>query len=125
MPLVRFILRVLLNAVGLYVADYFIEGIALTGPGAILISGLVLGIVNAIIRPILIVVTFPFTLITLGLFIFVINALCLALTAYLVPGFSISSFWSALGGALIVSVVSWIVSAAVRDERRRSVHLRI
>lgn len=116
----RFLVRVLLNAIALYVADYFVEGIALAGPRAILIAGLVLGIVNAIIRPILIILTFPFTLITLGLFIFVVNAICLALTAYLVPGFSIRSFWSALGGALIVSVVSWLLSAVAKDERRHS-----
>ena len=76
-----------------------------------MIAGIVLGFVNAVIRPVLIVLTFPFTLVTLGLFIFIVNAICLALTAWLVPGFSISGFGSALGGALVVSLVSWVVSA--------------
>jgi putative membrane protein len=111
------ILRVLLNAFALYVADYFLDGIRLTGVGSTLIAGLVLGIVNAVIRPVLLLLTLPFTLLTLGLFIFVVNALCLALTAFVVPGFSVRSFWSALAGALIVSLVSWILNAGVKDRR--------
>jgi putative membrane protein len=114
---VRLILRVLLNAFALYVADYLLDGIALTGMQAALVGGLVLGVINAIIRPVLIVLTFPFTLITLGLFIFVVNAICFGLAAAVVPGFDVAGFWSALGGALIVSVVSWILSA-VTSERR-------
>jgi putative membrane protein len=82
-----------------------------------LIAGLVLGIVNAVIRPVILLLTLPFTLLTLGLFIFVVNALCLALTAFVVPGFSVRSFWSALAGALIVSLVSWILNAGVKDRR--------
>jgi putative membrane protein len=121
---VRLILRALLNAFALYVADYFLEGIALTGAVAALVGGLVLGVVNAIIRPVLIVFTLPFTLITLGLFIFVVNAICFGLAAALVPGFSVAGFWSALGGALIVSIVSWILNVATKDhghhERMRS-----
>jgi putative membrane protein len=111
------ILRVLLNAFALYVADYLLDGIRLTGVGSTLIAGLVLGIVNAVIRPVLLLLTLPFTLITLGLFIFVVNAICLALTAFVVPGFSVSGFWSALAGALIVSLVSWILNAGVKDRR--------
>jgi putative membrane protein len=115
---VRLIVRVLLNALALYVADYLLAGIALHGLGSALVGGLVLGLVNAIIRPILIVLTFPFTLLTLGLFIFVVNAICFGLAAALVPGFDVGGLWSALGGALIVSVVSWIVSAAMKEGRR-------
>jgi putative membrane protein len=117
MAAVRLILRVLLNVVALYVADYLLAGIALTGVVPALIGGLVLGVVNAIVRPILIVLTFPLTLLTLGLFLFVVNALCFGLAAAVVPGFDVASFWSALGGALIVSVVSWIFSAATREDR--------
>jgi putative membrane protein len=73
--------------------------------------------VNAVIRPVILLLTLPFTLLTLGLFIFVVNALCLALTAFVVPGFSVRSFWSALAGALIVSLVSWILNAGVKDRR--------
>jgi putative membrane protein len=111
------IVRVLLNAFALYVADYFLDGIRLTGVGSTLIAGLVLGIVNAVIRPVILLLTLPFTLLTLGLFIFVVNAVCLALTAFVVPGFSVRSFWSALAGALIVSLVSWVLNAGVKGRR--------
>jgi putative membrane protein len=113
----RLILRVFLNALALYVADYLLDGIVLTGWVPALVGGLVLGVINAIIRPVFIVLTLPFTLLTLGLFIFVVNAICFGLAAALVPGFDVASFWSALGGAFIVSVVSWILTAAIRDRR--------
>ena len=112
-------LRVLLNAFALYVADYFLDGVALTGVVPALIGGLVLGVVNAIIRPALIVLTLPFTLLTLGLFIFIVNAICFGLAAAAVPGFDVAGFWSALGGALIVSIVSWMLSAVMKDDRHR------
>ena len=111
----RLLLRFLLNALALVVAAWIVPGIGLASPGAAIIAGIVLGFVNAVIRPLLIVLTLPFTLITLGLFIFIVNAICLALTAWLVPGFSIAGFTSALGGALVVSLVSWLVSALLVD----------
>jgi putative membrane protein len=114
----RFLVRVLLNAVALYVADYLLDGIVLTGMAPTLIAGLVLGFVNALVKPVLFIVTLPLTLISLGLFIFVVNALCLALVAAIVPGFEIEGFWSAIGGAVIVSLVSWALNAAIREERR-------
>jgi putative membrane protein len=114
----RFLLRLLLNALALMTAAYFVPGLTLSGPAAALVAGVVLGFVNAIVKPILFVLTLPFTLITLGLFLFVLNAICLALTAAIVPGFSIAGFWPALFGALIVSVVSWVVNATIVSERR-------
>jgi len=78
-----------------------------------------LGFVNAIVRPVLFFLTLPLTLLTLGLFIFVLNAICLALTALLVPGFSIDGFFSAVFGALLVSVVSWILNGLVVGRRER------
>ena len=112
----RIVLKVLLNAAAILVAAYFMDGIVVRSASAALIAGLVLGVVNAIIRPVLLVLTFPITLLTLGLFIFVINALCLALTAALVPGFEVAGFWSALGGALVVTIVSWILNALLKEE---------
>jgi putative membrane protein len=116
-PLMRLLLRFLLNALALIVAAWFIPGVRLASPGSAIIAGIVLGFINAIVRPVLVLLTLPFTLLTLGLFIFVVNAICLALTAWLVPGFSISSFGAALGGALIVSLVSWLLSALLVDQR--------
>jgi putative membrane protein len=114
----RLLLRFLLNALALVVAAWLIPGIVLASPGAAIIAGIVLGFVNAVIRPLLLILTLPFTLVTLGLFIFVVNAICLALTALVVPGFSISGFGSALLGALVVSLVSWLVAALLSDSGR-------
>jgi putative membrane protein len=113
----RFLLRLLLNGVAVFCAAYFIPGISVSGPAAALIAGIVLGLVNAIIRPILVLLTLPFTLLTLGLFIFVVNAICLALAAWFVPGFAIDGFVAALLGALVISVVSWILHAILVDKR--------
>jgi putative membrane protein len=114
----RIILTVLLNALAIYVAAYLLDGIVLSSLAATLIAGLVLGIVNTLVKPLLVLLTLPITIVTLGLFIFVVNALCLGLTAALVPGFDIASFWSALAGALIVSIVGWLLNAVLRDEPR-------
>ena len=84
-----------------------------------LIAGRGLGFVNAIVRPGLFLLTLPLTLVTLGLFIFVLNALCLGLTAALVPGFDIDGFWWALLGALLVSVVSWILNGLLAGKRQQ------
>jgi putative membrane protein len=66
--------------------------------------------VNALVRPVLFILTLPLTLLTLGLFIVVVNAACLALTAWLVPGFHVAGFWWAIAGALLISVVSWMLN---------------
>lgn len=111
----RLLARVLLNGIAIIVAAYFVPGLTLRGPGTALVAGLILGLVNVLVRPVLLVLTLPLTLVTLGLFIFVVNALCLGLTAALVPGFDIAGFWSMLGGALVVSIVSWILNGLLID----------
>ena len=113
-----FLLRVLVNAAAIYVAAMIVPGITISGIWAVLGAGLVLGLVNAVIRPVLLVLTFPVTLVTLGLFLLVLNGLCLWLTAALVKGFDVHGFWAAVFGALLVSVVSWILTAFVSDGGR-------
>lgn len=115
----RFLLRVLLNAVGVLLAARIIPGIYISNASAALVAGLVLGVINAIIRPILIVMTLPFTILTLGLFIFIVNAVCLALVAWLVPGFAVHGFAAALLGSIFISLVSWILSALLIEKPRR------
>jgi putative membrane protein len=115
----RFLLRVLLNAVAVFVAAWLVPGVVVSGPAAAIVAGLLLGLVNALVRPILLLLTLPFTLLTLGLFIFVVNAICFALTAALVPGFRISGFLAALFGSIVVSLVSWILAALVADGNER------
>lgn len=112
----RFLLRLLLNGVAVFLAAQFIPGITVAGSGAALAGGIVLGFVNAIIRPLLIFFTLPLTLLTLGLFIFVVNASCLALAAWLVPGFALSGFGAAFIGALVISVLSWLLNALLKDK---------
>ena len=115
----RFLLRTLLNGIAIVVAAWFIPGVQLAGIVPALIAGVLLGFVNALIRPILLLLTLPFTLLTLGLFIFVVNAICFALTAALVPGFDISGFFAAFFGAIVVSLVSWVLNAMLADETER------
>jgi len=115
----RFLIRLLVTAAAVFLAANLVPGIAISGFGAALLAGLLLGFVNAIIRPLLIVLTLPFTIVTLGLFIFVVNAICLALVAWLVPGFTISGFWAALFGAIVISLISWLLNAIVTDDGRR------
>ncbi|MGH7409143.1 MAG: phage holin family protein, partial [Candidatus Methylomirabilales bacterium] len=97
-----FLVRVLVNAMAILVAAAVVPGIELSGAGAGLGAGLVLGLINALIRPILLILTLPLTLLTLGLFLFVLNALCLWLTSALVLGFAVQGFGAALFGALLV-----------------------
>jgi putative membrane protein len=113
----RFLLRVVLNTVGVLLAARVVPGIHVDSASAALVAGLVLGIVNAIIRPVLIVLTLPFTLLTLGLFIFVVNAACLGLVSWLVPGFSVHGFASALVGSVFITLVSWLLSTLLVDRR--------
>ena len=115
----RFLARLLLNGVAIIVAAWLLPGLHISGPVPALAAGVILGFVNAIVRPVLFFLTLPLTLITLGLFIFVLNAICFALTAWLVPGFSVDGFWWAMLGALLVSIVSWILSGLVVGKRER------
>jgi len=118
----RFLARLVLNGFAIIIAAWLLPGLHVSGPFAALVAGAILGFVNALVRPVLFFLTLPLTLVTLGLFIFVLNALCLALTAALVPGFDIDGFWWAVLGALLVSIVSWILNGVfvARNEERRS-----
>jgi putative membrane protein len=115
----RFLVRLLVNAAAVYLAARIVPGISVSGLGPALLAGLILGFVNAIIRPVLFLLTLPFTIITLGLFIFVVNAICVGLVAWLVPGFRIQGAPAAFFGAIVITVVSWAMTALVREGRRR------
>ena len=113
----RFLVRLLLNGVAVFIAAHVVPGITVDTPVAALLAGVILGVVNALVRPLLILLTLPFTLVTLGLFLFVVNAICLGLVAWLVPGFALSGFLAALAGAIVISVVSWLLTALIVDEK--------
>ena len=116
----RFFLRLLLNGLAIMVAAWFVPGVRLAGVVPAILAGALLGLVNALVRPILLLLTFPFTLLTLGLFIFIVNAICFALTAALVPGFDLSGFFAAFFGALVVTIVSWVLNALLADSADRA-----
>jgi len=110
--------RVILNAVGLYVvAEFLVAGINIQGTPALLIAALVLGIVNAILRPVIIILSLPINILTLGLLTFVINGLMLRLTARLVSGFTVDSFWTAVWGAILLSVISYVLNSLITDRK--------
>ena len=95
-----------------------VPGFVLSGVTPLLLAALVLGLINAIVRPILLILTLPLTLVTLGLFLFILNAFCIWLTSRLVPGFEVHTFLAAFLGALVISAVSWIVTAFLSDAGR-------
>lgn len=107
------LLRWLLNAVALMLVAYLYPGVQVESLGTAVLAALVLGLVNAVIRPILLLLTLPVTILTLGLFIFVINALLFWFTAEIVGGFHVAGFWAALVGSILYSIItlltSWIV----------------
>lgn len=108
------IVRWLINALALLLTAQVVPGVTLRGVVPTLIAAAVLGIVNAVIRPLLLLLTLPLNLLTLGLFTFVINALMLWLTSAIVPGFAVRGFWSALIGSLLLSLVSFLLSHLIR-----------
>lgn len=105
-----FLVRLLINALGLWIATLLVPGIVATGPLTVLFAALLMGVVNALIRPIVILLTLPLTIVTFGIFLLVVNAGMFGFVAWLLPGLSVSGFWAALAGWLIVCVVSWIAS---------------
>lgn len=113
-----FILRWLVVALSLLVAAKLVPGITIDGPGTLLFAAALLGVVNAVVRPIVVLLTFPITLLTLGLFLLVVNAAMLGLVALLLDRFTIAGFPAALFGAIIVSVTGWVVSAFIGNRGR-------
>ncbi|HEU4531553.1 MAG TPA: phage holin family protein [Steroidobacteraceae bacterium] len=116
--MVGFILRALAAALGLWLATEYVDGISIDTPTTLIIAGVLLGLVNAIVRPIAVVLTFPFLIITLGLFLLVVNAAMLGLVAAFLDGFRIAGFWPAFWAALIVSITSWIASWFIGSKGR-------
>lgn len=108
-----FLVRAAISALGLWIASHLLSGLSFDSPTKLLIAALVLGVVNALVRPIAFILTLPLTILTLGLFLLVLNAGMVALVAWLVPGFQVDGFWTALFAALIVSLVSWAASSMI------------
>jgi putative membrane protein len=108
--IVLFILRCVINALALLAVTYLYDGVKVDGFTSAIIAALVLGVVNAILRPILVILTLPVTILTLGLFIFVINALLFWLVASIVPGFNVAGFWASMIGSILFSIITLLTS---------------
>ena len=116
--MVGFLLRAAITALGLWVASELLSGVTFDAPSKLILAAVVLGVVNAVVRPLAFILTLPITVVTLGLFLLVLNAGMVGLVAWLIPGFEISGFWTALGAAVIVSLVSWAASSAIGTNGR-------
>jgi putative membrane protein len=112
------LVRLAITSVGLWLASAIVPGIAVDAPATLILAAILLGVVNAIVRPIAIVLTIPITILSLGLFLWVINAAMLGLVAWLLEGFHIAGLGSALLGALIVSLTGWVASLYIGDRGR-------
>ncbi|MBI3769533.1 MAG: phage holin family protein [Deltaproteobacteria bacterium] len=119
-----FLVRLLINALGLWVAQAIVPGVEITGVGTLLAAALLLGIANAVVRPLIVLLTLPITVLSLGLFLLVVNAAMLALVAALLEGFVLRGFFSALLGSLVVSITSWIAAWYVGPSGRIEVIVR-
>jgi len=108
-----FLFRLCITALGLWAATAIVPGVAIRGVGTLVLAALLLGIVNAVVRPVILILTLPLTLITLGLFIFVVNGVSLALVSWMLPGFTLSGLGAAILGSVVVGLTGWVASAFV------------
>ena len=115
------VVRTLIFMLGLYLASAIVPGVTINGTLDLILAALLLGLVNAIVRPLLFLLTLPLTIITLGLFLFVLNAAMFGLVAALLDNFVVAGFWSAIFGALIVSITSTMASWYIGPKGRYEV----
>lgn len=116
----RFIVRALIAALGLWLASEIVPGIAVPGGWTtLLVAAVLLGIVNAVVRPVVVLLTLPATVLTLGLFLLVVNAAMLGLVGWLLKGFVVDGLWAGILGTVVVGAVSWVGQMLMGDGRRR------
>ena len=118
--MLRFILQAVVTALGLWLAAEFIPGIEVLSTGSLIAAAVILGLVNALVRPVLTVLTFPITVLTLGLFLLVVNAAMIGLTAMFLSGFNVDGLVPGIGAAIVTGLVSWIVGGLFLPKRRES-----
>lgn len=109
-----FVVRAVIAAVGLWLASLWVGGLDITDPGTLVLAAVLLGVCNAIVKPVLVILTLPITVLTLGLFLLVVNAAVLGLVALMLPGFTIAGFLPALLGAIVVGVTGMIGSLLIK-----------
>ena len=116
--MIRFIVQAVVTAIGLWLSSVLITGIAFSDTLSLILAAVLLGLVNAFVRPILVFLTFPITVITLGLFLLVVNAATIGLVAIFLDGFVVDGLWPGIGAAIVTGIVSWIAGAFIGDDRR-------
>lgn len=120
-----FVLRALISAIGLWLATLWVAGIRIDNAGTLILAGVLLGVVNAVVRPILVILTLPITILSLGFFLLIVNTGMIALVASMLPGFHIyGGFWSAFATALIVWITGWLASWLIGPRGKIDVHVR-
>lgn len=113
-----FLVHWLVMAVALFITTRLVGGVQVNSYTTLAVAALVIGFVNALVKPVLLILTLPLTVVTLGLFYLVVNGACLMLAAALVPGFSVQSWGSAIIGALVLSVIGWLLSRVLAGSGR-------
>ncbi|WEK39611.1 MAG: phage holin family protein [Candidatus Brevundimonas colombiensis] len=111
--MIRFIIQALVTMAGLWLSAKVVPGVHFTNTGSLIAAAVILGLVNAFVRPILVVLTFPITVVTLGLFLLVVNAAMIGLTSVFLGGFVVDGLWAGIGAAIVTGVVSWIAGAFI------------
>jgi putative membrane protein len=120
MDMQGFLAHWIASALALALTAWLLPGVSVTSPAALLVAALVLGLLNAVVKPVLVLLTLPLTILTLGIFYLVLNGVMFALASVLVPGFQVAGFGSAFVGALVMGLGSMILSAVLRGDRRPS-----
>jgi putative membrane protein len=115
--MVSFLTHWLVLAIALLVTTYVVGGVSVDSYTSLAVAALVIGFVNALVRPILVLLSLPLTILTLGLFYLVVNGACFMLAAWLVNGFDVTSWWAAIFGALVMSIVGWLINSIIAPPR--------
>ena len=119
--MIGILLRMLITALGIWLASAVVPGVGAASTGALLWAAIALGLINAFIRPLLVVLTFPLTVLSLGLFLLLLNAAMLNLAGWFVDGFEVQGFWSSIFGAIVVSLISGLCSNFIGTKGRYEV----
>ena len=117
--MIRFIIQAVVTMAGLWLSAQIVPGVDFTNNGSLIAAAIILGLVNAIVRPIMVVLTFPITVVTLGLFLLIVNAAMIGLTALFLNGFAVDGMWAGIGAAIVTGVVSWIAGAFIGGDEKR------
>ncbi len=116
--MIRFIVQAVVTMIGLWLSAWIVPGVDFTSTGSLIAAAVLLGLINAVVRPVLTILTFPITVVTLGLFLLVVNAATIGLTASFLGGFAVDGLGAGIGAAIVTGLVSWLAGAFIPDGKR-------